>query len=115
MQILQDREGDATVVAPAGRVDNAAAPALRKVLANLDAGGSRRLVVDFGQVDYISSAGLEVLFQAAKGLRANGGALAICGLGPGVRRVFDLSGYGQDLTIVATRGEAVACVAVTRD
>jgi stage II sporulation protein AA (anti-sigma F factor antagonist) len=110
MEILQDRAGGAAIVAPVGRLDGASAPALQRALAALDAAGERRIVVDLGGVDYISSAGLGVLFALAKHVRGLGGALALCGLGAQVRRVIELAGYMPHFTITATRDEAVAHV-----
>jgi len=94
-------------MAPSGRLDSLSAPALKAALAAVDA---RRLVVDLGRVDYISSAGLGVLFALAKRMRETGGALALCALGDQVRRVFDLAGYIPHFTVAATRAEAVALV-----
>src|SRR6187431_2898305 len=79
--ILQDRDGGIAIVTPTGRLDSLAAPKLQSALAALETAGERRLVIDLGRVDYISSAGLSVLFTLAKRLRENGGALALCGLG----------------------------------
>ena len=110
MQILQDRQGDTTVVAVAGRLDSTSAPSFRDTLAALDAEAARRIVLDLGGVDYISSAGLHVLFELAKRMRLSGGALAICALGDHARRVFELAGYVPYFTITATRAEAVAHV-----
>jgi stage II sporulation protein AA (anti-sigma F factor antagonist) len=110
MEIFQDRIGDAVIVAPAGRLDGAAAPALRSTLEALDAAGERHLVVDLGGVDYISSAGLNVLFSLAKRMHETGGAVALCALGDHVSRVFELAGYKPHFTIAASRDEAVAHV-----
>jgi anti-anti-sigma factor len=110
VQILQDREGDAAVVAPTGRLDNASAPLLQKALLTVEAAGERRLVVDLAGVDYVSSAGLAVLFALAKRTREHGGSLAICALREQVRRVFDLAGYTAHFTIRASRHDAVADV-----
>ena len=79
-------------------------------MAALDAAGERRIVVDLGSVDYISSAGLGVLFSLAKHMRETGGSLAICALGDQVRRVFDLAGYIPHFTVTVTRADAVARV-----
>jgi anti-anti-sigma factor len=110
MEILQDRDGAAAIVAPAGRIDGASAPALRAALDRLDAAGERLIVVDLGGVDYISSAGLAVLLWLAKHLRETGGALAICALRDQVHRVFDLAGYTPLFAVTVTRREAVARV-----
>lgn len=110
MEISQDRAGAAVVVAPVGRLDHSSAPVLQSALAALDAAGDRRIVLDLGGVDYISSAGLAVLFALAKHTRTAGGALALCALGVHVRRVIELAGYTPHFTITATRDEAIARV-----
>ena len=107
MQIVEDRDRGAVILAPAGRLDSLRAPMLRDALAALD---TRRIVVDLAGVDYISSAGLAVLFELAKRMHANGGALALCSLHDHVRRVIELAGYMHHFTITGTRGEAVAHV-----
>ena len=110
MEIVQDREGGAAIVSPAGRLDSAAAPLLQQALVTLDAAGERRIVLDLGRLDYISSAGLGVLFWIAKRMREVGGALALCSLGDQVRRVFELAGFMPHFTIASTRDEAVGRV-----
>src|SRR5215510_2218107 len=110
MEILQDRSGDITIVTPAGRLDSLSSPTLASALQKLEAAGERRLVVDLGRVEYISSAGLGVLFSLAKRIHDAHGALAICALHDQVRRVFELAGYTPHFTIAATRDEAIALV-----
>ena len=110
MQILQDRERGAVIVAPAGRLDSLRAPTLRDALAALDTAGERRIVLDLAGVDYVSSAGLAVLFELAKRMHANGGVMALCALHVHVRRVIELAGYMHHFTITTTREEAVAHV-----
>jgi stage II sporulation protein AA (anti-sigma F factor antagonist) len=108
MEIVQDREGGAAIVSPAGRLDSAAAPRLQQALVALDAAGERRIVLDLARLEYISSAGLSVLFWIAKRMREVDGALALCSLGDQVRRVFELAGFMPHFTIAATRDEALA-------
>jgi stage II sporulation protein AA (anti-sigma F factor antagonist) len=110
MEILQDRVGQALVVVPRGRLDGASAPELREALGALDAAGERRIVVDLAAVDYMSSAGLAVLLWLAKRMREAGGSMALCAVEVQVQRVFNLAGYIQYFTIVATRDDAVAAV-----
>src|SRR3954466_7741126 len=110
MEILQERHGDAVIIAPVGRLDGVSAPALRSTLETLDAAGERRLVVDLAGVEYISSAGLNVLFSLAKRMHETHGALALCALRDHVRRVFELAGYVPHFTITETRTEALTHV-----
>jgi anti-anti-sigma factor len=108
MHIQQDRSGGVLVVAPVGRVDSTTSDALEQALrAALDA-GDRRVVVDFGGVEYISSVGLRVLLVAAKRLRGTQGVLVLCALGDAVRQVFDLAGFLPLFVIEPTRDVAVS-------
>jgi stage II sporulation protein AA (anti-sigma F factor antagonist) len=107
MQINQDRERGAVIVAPVGRVDSTTSASLEDHLQKLADAGERRIVVDLGGVEYISSAGLRVMLTLAKRTRENKGALALCALGEPVRQVFSLAGFLPLFTVTATRDEAV--------
>jgi len=107
------KRGDAMVVAPKGSINTESSPKLEKKLIELQNAAERRLVVDFGQIDYISSAGLRVLLMTARRLKMSGGALALCSMNPGVTKVFALCGFERDFTIVGGRDEAIARVAAS--
>ena len=99
------------VLMPEGRLDsNNAAEAEEDLLRHLD-GGSRHIVIDLGKLDYISSAGLRLVLVAAKRLKQSSGKLALCGMKPHIREVFEISGFVSILTVVETRPEAEAAVA----
>jgi anti-anti-sigma factor len=82
MEIREDRQQGVAVVAPVGRVDSTTSAALEQRLNALVGAGERRIVVDFGGVEYISSAGLRVMLALAKKTRDTRGALALCGFLP---------------------------------
>jgi anti-anti-sigma factor len=92
MDIRQYKRGDATVVAPTGRIDSTTSDALEKALARLVDAGERKLVVDFSGVDYISSAGLRVFLVVAKRQKDLRGTLELTAMADAVRQVFDLAG-----------------------
>jgi anti-anti-sigma factor len=108
MDIELEKTGGALVVVPSGRIDSTTSDALEQALSRAVETGERRLVVDFGHVSYISSAGLRVLLVAAKRLRVEHGTLVLCALGDPVRQVFDLAGFLPLFTIEATRDLALA-------
>ena len=110
MQISEDRRDGVLVIALTGRVDSTTAPTLEAHLRALDAGAARRMVVDFSQVDYISSAGLRVMLILAKRAREQRNALALCSLGDNVRQVFDLAGFLPLFVVKDSRNSAVAAV-----
>ena len=90
-----------------GRVDtNTAAEAEEAIIGTID-NGSTRLAIDFSGLDYVSSAGLRVFLLAAKKLKKTGGQMALFGMKPIIKEVFDMSGFSALFTIVNTREEAL--------
>ena len=51
---------------------------------------AKAIVLDLANVDYISSAGLGVLFTMKKHLKQNGGDLLFCNLKPQIQRLFEI-------------------------
>lgn len=75
-----------------GRLDAVTAtPYEKEINGRIDA-GVRRLVIDFGGLDYISSAGLRVVLATAMRLRALEGALKFSTVRGMVREVFQTAG-----------------------
>ena len=67
-----------------------------------------RILVDLEGVDYMSSAGLLVLQEAATTARERGARLALCSLSEPVRVAFDLAGLTGEFTIEASCDAGVA-------
>ncbi len=108
MDFTQSKEGAFLVLEVAGRMDTITAPEFEaRCLSCLEA-GDKRLVVDLGKLEYISSAGLRSILSAAKKLKAAGGDMAFCALSGIVAEVFAVSGFNKLLPVFATRQEALA-------
>lgn len=110
MELIESRSGTVIVADVRGRVDSGTAKAFEEKLLGLLAADATTLVVDCTALDYISSAGLRVLLMAAKRARANKGRMALCGLKPHVREVFDVSGFSGIFAIHPARDAAVAAL-----
>jgi anti-sigma B factor antagonist len=70
--------------------------------------GHARLVVNGGDLQYISSAGLGVFMAYIEEIREQGGDLKIAALQPRVYNVFDLLGFPVLFDITRTEEEAVS-------
>ncbi len=104
-------KGKVLVLKPEGRLDsNTINGAEADMFAHLEK-GETRIVIDLSDLDYISSSGLRLVLMMGKRLSLKGGKLALCGLKPQIREVFEISGFISILTVVATRAEAEAAVA----
>lgn len=108
MEIEQEDHGAAIVVKPKQRVDSMTAKVFEEHLMKAVNGGGGSLVVDFAELDYISSAGLRVVLMAAKSCKAKTRKFILCGMKPNILDVFKVSGFLKILTVVETRETALA-------
>jgi anti-sigma B factor antagonist len=76
-----------------GYLDAHTAPELENTLSNLIKGGSKNILVNFKDLDYISSAGLGVFMAFIEELRESGGDIKMTSMKPKVFSVFDLLGF----------------------
>jgi len=83
----------------AGRLDSVTSPELESACDHWTLSGVRKLVLDFSELEYISSAGLRAVLLAAKNMRLKGGEVALCGAAGVVRQVMDMSGFSATFTI----------------
>jgi len=109
MQINTRTSNDIHIVAIAGSLDSTTSPEAQKSLDAVVA-GAKKVVLDFSQLDYISSAGLRVLLGAAKQLRASGGKLGMFGLNQSVKEVFEISGFATILSVYQSEADALAAM-----
>lgn len=107
MEIKVETFGDATVLVPVARVDSATAKAFEAKVLQVVNSGAPRIILDFSELDYISSAGLRVVLVGAKMTRAPR-KFALCGMKPHIREVFDVSGFAKILSIQPDRAAAAA-------
>lgn len=82
-----------------GEVDAVSVPQLESSLSEAADAGCAEVVLDFTGLEFIDSSGLSVLVSAHKQLRDSGIELVISSLPPPARRIFDISGLDQVLTI----------------
>ena len=108
MIIDETTEDGIHIVAPAGRIDTTTSGGLDDVLRRLVDDGVRRILVDFSDVDYISSAGLRVFLVLAKRMKDEQGRLVLCGLPQPVRQVFHLAGFMPLFTVEPSRAAGLA-------
>jgi len=107
MDIATRTQNDVTIAAFRGSLDSKTSPQAQQALDGICAAGTRKLLVDFTALDYISSAGLRVLLATTKRVKGAGGALRLFGLNETVREVFDISGFSTIFAVFATEADAL--------
>src|SRR5262245_32678819 len=110
MELAPARFADTIVLKPAGRIDHETAAGFREaLLGQLGASKPRGspVVLDLGAVEYIASVGLRALVLAAREAKAKSTSLAVAGLQPVVKEIFEITRFGLVLDVFASVPEAL--------
>ena len=107
MEISLDDVGGVSVVTLKGRLNVTTTAELEKTFSTLLSENKTKVLLDFRQLEYISSAGLRVLLAAAKQFKKVSGRIVLSSLVPSVKQVFEISGFTSIFPIFSTRDEAV--------
>lgn len=93
MTIDKTNDGAKSTLKITGRLDTATAPELEKAIATLEA-DVKELVLDFAELEYISSAGLRVVLAAQKKMNTQG-SMVIMNANESVMEVFEITGFAD--------------------
>ncbi len=97
MNIHQEKNGTALLIALEGRLDTMTAPNLEETLKEA-LEGIEDLTFDFEKLDYISSAGLRVLLAAQKTMNRQG-TMKVINANEIIMEIFEVTGFSDILTI----------------
>jgi anti-sigma B factor antagonist len=93
-------ERETIVVALEGEIDLAAAPAAERQIADAEARGPGRLVIDLREVTFMDSSGLRVLLTAHRRAEEAGRGFALVKGGEAVERLLDVTGISGRLEVL---------------
>lgn len=93
MELQNERCGVSLVVRMTGRLDAVSTPIFEAHCQQAVEQGERALILDFGPLEYISSAGLRGILALAKSMAAVGGEVSLANARGLVREVLDISGF----------------------
>jgi len=99
MEIEKIQSGNKTTLNLNGRIDTVTSPKLQDALAEA-LSNTDEVELDFGGVDYVSSAGLRVLLFGQKKSQAEGKTMKLNNVSSEVMEVFEITGFSGMLTIV---------------
>lgn len=98
MNIEKKQNGTEITLLLAGRLDTTTAPQLEmEIQESLE--GTKTLILDFKELEYLSSAGLRVLLSAHKAMMKQGGDMMIRHVNEVIHDVFEITGFMDMLHI----------------
>ncbi len=96
-----------SVIKVGGYIDTTTSSELEHALNTLLKAGSHNIIIDLGNVDYVSSAGWGIFISEIKGIREKGGDLKLVRMIPEVYEVFELLEFHYILKAFETIEEAI--------
>ena len=97
MKVKSSKNGSACTLTVEGKIDTMTAPELEEALkSNLPK--CDKMIFDFTNVEYITSAGLRVLVYAQRELMKKGG-VTVTGVNEGIKKIFTVTGMYKILKI----------------
>lgn len=107
MEIIEEKHEAISIYKLNGRLDSNTSQGFEKKIFDAISDGSKNMIVDFKDLDYISSAGLRVILKATKALNREDGKIMLCSMQDYVKEVFEIAGFDSFLPIVGTMDEAL--------
>jgi anti-anti-sigma factor len=98
MEITKNYNEKELTLSVEGRIDTVTSSELEKVI-NDELGNFNSLILDFTNLEYISSAGLRILVATQKKLKADSIPLVIKNVNDPVNEIFRMSGLSKILPI----------------
>ena len=105
MQITTSDSNDYIIINIIGRLDSGTAEDAEQWIASFAMQPGKPLIMDFADLEYISSAGLRVIFNFARSLKKSGNRFAVCKAQDHVREIFEISGFDSFIPMVNTPEE----------
>jgi len=107
MEIYTRKEKGAVIVSVKGRIDALTAPEFERNLCDWISKGGIIFLINFTQLEYISSAGLRSILATSKKLKEKQGTILFTGLQGPVEEVFNISGFQSIFKIFASEEAAL--------
>jgi len=113
VKIRPDEQGESVVYHISGRLDTKNMDVLRECLREHQAGEAKlpkHLILDLSKLEYICSMGFREVFLLGRKQSQAGGTMAVCGLQPSIRELFDIAQFQTAYPIYSGAQEALAHV-----
>jgi anti-sigma B factor antagonist len=107
MEITEEIQNDINIYRLKGRLDSDTSQGFEQKLFQAISEGAKNMVVDFKDIDYISSAGLRVIIKANKALIREDGRIILCSMQKYVREIFNMTGIDAFVPTLDTMVDAL--------
>jgi anti-sigma B factor antagonist len=107
MEVIEKERDGICILTLSGRLDASNSSEFREKILQIIEDGTRKVILDCENLDYISSAGLRVVLEAIKEIKRHEGKIMLCALQDYIKEVFEIAQFDAFLPIGATLEEAI--------
>ena len=100
------QQGQISIIKVGGYIDTTTSSEVERALNSLLKQGRYKIIIDLGNVDYISSAGWGIFISEIKSIRENNGDLKLVSMIPDVYEIFELLEFHHILDVYDSNQEA---------
>lgn len=100
LEFSNQKRGQAEVVVAKGRLDGTTSHLFETRCCDLLHAGCKSMVLDFRELQFLSSDGLRVILGLSKRIRAGGGQMVFTGVHGPIRDMFDVAGFLEAFPVV---------------
>lgn len=107
MEVIEKKQNGIYVLAVTGRLDSHTSLGLQEKMLGIIEAGTLNIILDCGQLDYISADGLRAILAAHKQTRESDGKIVICSLTDYIKETFVQAGFEALLPMVSNLENAL--------
>ncbi len=107
MEIIEKNQGGINIYKLNGHLDSSTSQGFENKIFQAIDDGSKSMIIDFKNLDYISSAGLIAILKATRALKREDGKIMLCDMRDHVKEVFEITGIDFFPPIVGSMDDAL--------
>jgi anti-sigma B factor antagonist len=107
MEVIEKKQDGICILTLNGRLDANSSEEFREKILQLIEDGTKKVILDCENLDYISSAGLRVVLVATKEIKRNEGKIILCALQDYIKEVFEVAKFDAFLALGGSVEEAI--------
>lgn len=105
--IQEMRKKDVLILVFKGKLDEVSSMSAEKKILDFVDKGENRIILNFSELSYLSSAGMRLLIRVTKKVKSSGGKLIVCSIPSPLLDVFKMSGVDHVIEFANDEEEAL--------
>ena len=110
MAIATKKEGDVCIIGLNGEIDANTGASIRSEILEL-AESETKILLDFTDVSYMSSAGIRIVMQVYRAIQSKSGKLVLVGLSEEIKDTMEVTGFLPFFTVSPSVEEGLKALA----